>query len=394
MFGLNWIDVVIVILLALAVYASIKIGLLTQVFIVAGFLGALFVGGWLFPYLLPIHDRTLRTLINANLVLIAAIYTAMRGYDFAQKIHWSFPGSKLSRNKFLQQTETWLGFLPGVIGSLLTIWLLAVMVCRLPFAGLSNSVNDARIVQTLTQVLPPVPAVFAEFNRQIDPNAEPYVFAQSKPQASFDYSVASVELAATKAAPSVVRLTSFSCGGLISGSGFIVAPNLVATNAHVIAGATRPIIKYNNTSYEGVPVLFDPGIDFAVIRIQNLGGWPLALARENIAIDTSVAVLGYPGGNYTVSPGLIRDNASVFGRNIYDLGRIGRNIYAVQTNVNPGSSGGPVVLPDGRVAGIIFSKSNTSSDYGYALASSYLTGELSKAQKSYRRVSTGACIAN
>ncbi len=393
MFGFNWMDIIIVVLLLLAVVASVRIGLLTQMFVVVGFFGALFFCGWLFPHLLPIHDRTLRTIVNANLVLVAAIYAALRSFDLAQNIHWSFYGAKPGDRNIPRVVEAGFGALPGIIGSLLTIWLLAVMVGRLPFAGLSNSVNDARVVQVLTNVLPPVPAVFAEFNRQVDPNAQPYVFSRPRPQASFAYSATDVQLAAAQAAASVIRITSFSCGGLTTGSGFLVAPNLVATNAHVIAGAKRPIIKYNNTSYEGVPVLFDPSLDFAVMRVQNLNGRPLALAHDSVAIDTSVAVLGYPDGNYAVSPGLIRDEASVFGRNIYDLGHIGRDIYAVQTSVKPGSSGGPVVLPDGRVAGIIFSKSNALPDYGFALVSSHLVGELRRAETAYRRVSTGACIA-
>ncbi|HSX43086.1 MAG TPA: MarP family serine protease [Candidatus Saccharimonadales bacterium] len=393
MFGCNWIDLVIIVLLAGVVAEGIRIGVLSQLFVIAGFFSVLFISGWFFPHVVRFDDLTLRTVINAALVLLSATYAAMRSFDLGQKIHWSFRQGKLQKNRGLETAETILGSLPGLAAGVMLVWLLGVMVGRLPFVGLSNSVNDARIMQELTRRMPPVPAVFAEFNGQINPNAQPYVFLQPRPQATFQYDPAAVQAAAGKATASVVRITSFSCGGVAAGSGFVVAPALVATNAHVVAGSRRPIIKYGGNSYEGVPIYFDAGLDLALLRVQGLTAAPLELAPRNVALDTTVAVLGYPGGNYRVAPGIIRDTRATAGASIYDQGNFGRGIYLVQGQVDPGSSGGPIVMQNGRVAGIVFSKSTDVPNVAYALTSVHIGDALRQAGTSHRRVGTGACMA-
>jgi S1-C subfamily serine protease len=268
------------------------------------------------------------------------------------------------------------------------------MIGRLPFVGLSNSVNDARIIQTLTGKLPPAPAVFAEFNGHIDPNAQPYIFAQPKPQATFDYDPQVVQSAAARAELSIVRITSFSCGGIVAGSGFAVAPGLVATNAHVIAGSRRPIIKYNSNSYEGIPIYFDANLDLAILRVQGLGAPPLSLIPNNVSLNTTAAVLGYPGGNYRVEPGIIRDTRATAGTSIYDMGSFGRGIYVVQAQVDYGNSGGPIVTQSGKAAGIIFSKSTEVDDIAYALTSVHINDALRQAKTSHTRVGTGGCMVS
>ncbi len=394
MLGFNWIDLMIVVFLTVAVVTGLRIGVLSQLFVITGFFVSLFVCGWLFPVVVRFHDPTLRTTVNGSLVLLASLYAAMRGFDLGQSIHWSFRSGKLRKDHRLETTETILGALPSLLAGLTLVWLLGVAIGRLPFVGLSNSANDARIIQVLTRALPPVPAVFAEFNRNIDPNAQPYISAQPKPQTDFNFDPKIVVLAAAKANKSTVRITSFSCGGIVSGSGFVIAPGLVATNAHVIAGSKRPIIKYNNKSYEGVPIYFDSLLDLAIMHVPGLTTPPLSLATKNIALHTTVAVLGYPGGNYKVEPGIIQDTRATAGTNIYNLGSFDRGIYVVQAHVEYGNSGGPIVTQSGAVAGLIFSKSTEVSDAAYALTSTHISDALQQVKSSHTRVSTGACMVD
>ncbi len=393
MFGFNWVDVVVVVLLGLAVWEGVRIGLLSQLFVIISFFGALFLAGWAFPHVVRLSDPMLRTVVNAILVLLTAIYAAVRSFDLAQHIHWSIRLGEKDRHR-LKQLETVLGFVPGLAAGLVIVWLLGVMVGRLPLVGFSNSVTDSRIVRGLTETLPPVPAVFAEFDARIDPNTQPYVPVVVPSQPKFSYVADAVDSAAASASSSLVRITSFSCGGIVSGTGFVVGEGLVATNAHVIAGSKRPVIKYNGASYESEPVYFDANLDVAMLRVKGLNAAPLKLAPANVTLDTTVAVLGYPGGNYSVQPGIIRDTLAVAGASIYDRGTFGRGIYVVQTHVAYGNSGGPVVTPDGRVVGIIYSRSPDVSDVAYALTSVHLTTALQKATNSHARVGTGACMVD
>lgn len=392
MLGFNWVDAAIVVILIGVVIEGVRIGLLSQLFAIAGFFGTLFLAGWIFPHIVRFHDPTLRTTVNTVLVLLTSIYAAVRCLDLAQRIHWSFRIGGLVKDRRLKAIESALGGLAGLVAGIIVVWLLGVMAGRLPLVGFSNSVNDARIVQELTRALPPVPAVFAEFDRHIDPNAQPYVAARPKPQASFDYAPTDIERAAAKAAPSVVRVTSFSCGGIVSGSGFVVGQGLVVTNAHVIAGSKRPIVKYHDTSYETVPIYFDANLDLAVLQVRGLPAPSLPLAPNNIDTNTTVAVVGYPGGNYHVEPGIIRDTRAVAGTSIYDQGSFGRGIYLLQAHVDYGNSGGPVVTKNGQVAGIIFSRSEDVADVAYALTSVHIADALARTKVSHTRVGTGACM--
>jgi uncharacterized membrane protein required for colicin V production len=392
MFGFNWVDIIIVAIVAMAVVQGMRIGVLSQLFVIVGFFGALVITGWLFPYVVRFHNPTLRTMVNAILVLLTSIYVAMRSFDLGQSIHWSFRLGKLTKDRRLKAMEAILGGLPSLAASLILVWLLGVMIGRLPFVGLSNSVNDARILQGLTRSLPPVPAVFAEFDRQIDPNTQPYVSIEPKSQGSFNYVPMDVRQAAVRAASSIVRITSFSCGGIVSGSGFVVEPGLVATDAHVIAGSKRPIVKYNSRSYEGVPVYFDATLDLAILRVRGLPAPPLKLVHGEATLNTTVAILGYPGGNYRVEPGIIRDTRATAGTSIYDQGSFGRGVYLVQARVDYGNSGGPVVLDSGQVAGIIFGKSSDMPDAAYALTSVHIEKALQRVNVAHTRVSAGACM--
>jgi hypothetical protein len=394
MFGFNWIDLIIVLMLGVSVYLGLKIGFLTQFFTIPAFFGTLFLAGWLFPHLLPIHNDALKTIINASLVLSVASYASFKAFDLGQNIHWSFRLGKLRANQNYKKAEKYLGILPAVLACLAVVWLLGVGIGRLPFEGFSNSVNDSWVVQNLTRSLPSVPAVFAQFDKQIDPNSQPEVKGVPKPYADFNYSQADFQAAESRALASVVRITSFGCGGVVGGSGFVTAPGLVMTNAHVIAGVKRPIVKYEGNSYESIPILFNGGLDLAILRVPGLKAPPLALAKDISKAGTTVAVLGYPGGNYAAVPGLLRDDLEVSSTNIYDNISFNRHAYGLQAQTYKGSSGGPVVLRDGSVAGIIFSKSTQNDDYAYALASSYLIDGFNQTKSSTQRVGTGACTAN
>jgi S1-C subfamily serine protease len=392
MWGFNWVDLVLLCLLILAAIEGARIGILTQLFGFSAFFGILFSAGWLFPHLLLVHNANLRAFMNATLVLVAAACGGMYGLSVGEDIHWSLRIGKRMYKRNYKWAESWLGIFTGVTACLFAIWLLGVGVSRLPFEGLSNSASDSRIIQQVADHLPPVPAVFAEFNRQFDPNSQPYVSAQPKPNPSFEYSAAGYAVAKNKATASVVRITSFGCGGLVSGSGFIIAPNLVATNAHVIAGVKRPIVKHGRSSYAGVPIYFDAELDLAILRVNHLNGPSLSIDTAITKNNVTVTIIGYPGGNYEAIPGIIRQNLTTTSGNIYNQGSSSSNDYGIQATIEDGSSGSPVVLPDGQVVGIIFSRSLSASNYAYALSSIYIESALAQSATSYQRVGNGSCV--
>jgi S1-C subfamily serine protease len=385
---INWIDIIILLILAVAFYSGVRIGFIALLFGFGGFFSGLFIGGWVFPHLLPIPNQTVLALVNGNLVLLFAALAAIRAYEFGEHLHVSMHGRT-------HIVESAAGVTLSVGSALLAVWLLAAGIGTLPFAGLSNSANDALIIQTLDRHLPAAPAVFEEFKPLIDPNSPVRVFVKVAPNSSIGGSPIATATPATviKAGGSVVRITSFGCGGIVDGSGFVVAPGLVATNAHVIAGVNRPIIKSGKKSFAAKPVLFDPSQDLAILRVNGLSAKALRTVPTTLPANTAVYAIGYPSSIYTEASGIIISNQQTQGTNIYGIGSITRDVYVVKIHIDQGSSGGPIVTSAGAVAGIVFAKDDMANNIGYAMTLSSLMADIQRAEMSNTRVGTGACFA-
>jgi S1-C subfamily serine protease len=262
---------------------------------------------------------------------------------------------------------------------------------------LTYEIQTSRILQALDRSLPPAPDVLARLDRALGSGALPRVFTglePSPPTAVTGPNAAAVQAAAAAGRAATVRVEGLGCGGLLEGSGFVAGDGLVATNAHVVAGVDRPVVVDAKGTHRATVVLFDPDLDFAVLRTTNLAAAPLPLASSNSARGTVGAALGYPGGgDFTVQPAAVLDRRIAIGRNIYGSGLIRRDIYTLQAVVRPGNSGGPLVTPDGTVIGVIFATSTVNGNIGYALTSSEVLSDLHAAANS-GTVATGACVAD
>jgi S1-C subfamily serine protease len=147
-------------------------------------------------------------------------------------------------------------------------------------------------------------------------------------------------------------------------------------------------------STDATTVLFDPDLDLAILSIADTPGPPLPLATELLERGAPGAVLGFPqGGPLDVRRAAVRRTfANVVGLDIYGHGEVDRQVLELQTLVRPGNSGGPFVLPDGRVAGVVFAASSSDEDVGYAFAATEVDDPLRSAIGRTTPVDTGPCI--
>jgi len=196
------------------------------------------------------------------------------------------------------------------------------------------------------------------------------------------------------AAPSTVRVVGTGCGEVLSGSGFVVSGDYVVTNAHVVAGVDAPEVqRQDGTSQPGTTVLFDPRTDLAVLHVEAAPGPPLPLLATDVDRGTGGAALGYPGGgDLTGERAAVRRPIAAVGRDIYSTREVERQVYELQARIEPGDSGGPFVLPDGSVAGVVFAASPTDPSLGYAIASTEVIPDVDRAAGRTRPVSTGGCV--
>jgi S1-C subfamily serine protease len=288
-----------------------------------------------------------------------------------------------------------LGSVLSAASVLIAAWALASIFIRLPFAGINQQIQGSTILTTLTRTLPPAPGLIARLEQIIAPSGFPRVFAGIEPSPAAPVTgptSGDVTSATTAGRATTVRIEGAGCGGLVEGSGFVVAPGMVATNAHVVAGIAHPMVIDSAGEHAATVVSFDPNLDFALLRTSGLAGAPLVVSPSEYPRGTTGAVLGYPGGGpFTVSPAAILDEQTALGRNIYGSGLVHRQIYALQVVVRPGNSGGPFIAPDGTVVGVVFAASANNDNVGYALTSAEVRSQIINAGSN--GVSTGGCAS-
>lgn len=198
------------------------------------------------------------------------------------------------------------------------------------------------------------------------------------------------------AAQSVVRIggTAFACGQNQTGSGFVIAPNRVVTNAHVVAGVDQPVVEApNGQTLEGRIVYFDPIDDLAIIAADGLLPAPLALSPA-LTVGADAVVEGYPyGGPFTTGAAEVLAVSVERIPDIYGTSRTEREVYTLAALVQPGNSGGPLLAPDGRVAGVVFARNADDPELGYAMTNTQLTPVATAAPSLNAPVSSGTCVS-
>jgi len=288
----------------------------------------------------------------------------------------------------------------GAIGNLIvTAFVIALVGSGVSAMGvpvLSPAVAGSRVLSTLDQVTPaPVRNLLAEFRTAALGEGIPWLVevldgpteAPELPSGGID----DAELA--RAAASVVRITgtAFQCGSNLSGSGFVVAENRIVTNAHVVAGVTEPIVEApGQPAVAGRVVAFDPANDLALIAVSGLETPPLAIADP--ATGSDVAVAGYPfGGPLELRSARVMSVGPI---TIEEGGRTStRDIMTLATDVDHGNSGGPVLTGDGAVGAVVFAKSESVANVGYAIPVSALEPLAATAPSLDEPVDSGSCVS-
>jgi S1-C subfamily serine protease len=193
---------------------------------------------------------------------------------------------------------------------------------------------------------------------------------------------------------SVVRVFGTACGLGIEGSGWVAAPGLVITNAHVVAGETDTEVQVGGVGpgQPAQPVAFDVHDDIAVLRVPGLSLPALSFARDP-ATGTAVAILGYPlDGAFDAEAGRLGQTETVSTQNAYGEGNVLRSIAALRGLVRPGNSGGPLVDGRGQVVATVFAAlTGTSRPGGFAVPNPLVRAQLATAKSRLGAVSTGRC---
>jgi S1-C subfamily serine protease len=388
--GVNALDLLLIVLLALSGVSGYRRGFTLQAFGFGGLLIGLVVGALLAPFFANIVDGP-----NARAGLAVLVLLAVAALGNAAGWFIGVHARHRAASKFAK-ADSVAGSAVAVGASLLAIWFLALNLASGPFPAIATEIRGSAVVRTLDAALPQPPSLLAQVRGLFNRFGFPDVFSGIPPLPAEPVqppSQAEARAAAEAAASSTLQVIGPACDVIQEGSGFVAADGYVVTNAHVVAGMDDPEVRSTAGWSDATTVLFDPDLDLAILSVPGATGPPLPLATEPLDRGAPGAVLGYPqGGPLDVRRAAVRRTIDAVGRDIYGHGEVERLVLELQTLVRPGNSGGPFVLPDGRVAGVVFAASSGDDDVGYAIAADEVEDPLRNAVGRTTPVDTGPCI--
>jgi len=356
-------------------------GLIVGALTLAGFGFGAFAGSRLGPLVLSDGSESPYAPLCAALgALLAGALIAVAVESFALGLR-----AKLIRRPSLHLADGAGGAALIAAVALGMAWVFGAVALHAPATErLRADVQESVILRSLNEVLPPSGPVLNALDR-VDP--APSIAGPAPPPRPPDPAIAA-DPEVEAAADSVVRVLSTACGLGVEGSGWAVAPGLIVTNAHVIAGAedTTVTTRYG-IELDATPVYYAPPDDLALLRVE--ADLPLLSVSERRPAGADAAVLGYPeNGPFSLSPARIGETRTTISEDSYGNGPVEREIVAIGGAVRSGNSGGPLVDGAGQVVGTVFAATTSGAPGGFAVPAELVDQALGRARDS---VQTGPC---
>lgn len=391
MFGLTILDLLLILtLLSYGLY-GLRSGFLVTVGGIAGFAaGAMaafvavpLVGGWV-----PDSSWRLTAIIAAAVLLIVV------GHGLGTML-----GRRLRntvRIRELNVIDRLAGAVLSFVVAALVMSMLAFSVSALGVPFLSQQLAESKVIRFIDGSTPsPLRAGIAQLRSTVLGNGIPKLIEGAVPGTQVPVPNQNTDTPALNAAAeSVLRIagTAYACGQNQTGSGFVVSPGRVVTNAHVVAGVPEPVVEIpGRGAMPGRVVYFDGQHDLAVLAVDGLPSNPLPLTG-NLPAGSTAAFAGYPhGGPFQSKPAAVQGISTVLVPDIYGNNPAPANVYRLAGDIQPGNSGGPLLTTDGQVAGVIFAKTTSDSALGFALTMDELAPVAAQAPGLDSAVSPGQC---
>jgi S1-C subfamily serine protease len=302
----------------------------------------------------------------------------------------------------LRQVDSFMG--AGVQGAaaLVVAWLVALPLTESSaYTGLTSAVRDSSVLRVTDTMMPNVLRELpAELTKLLDVSGFPDVLAPFSPTPITDVGPAdpvllnSPVVREARASVLKVRARAASCSRALEGTGFVIAPQRVITNAHVVAGTDRVAVETSRGALDATVVSYDPNTDVAVLKVPQLRAPVLQLAPAPAATGSDALVLGYPlDGPYTASAARVRDRIRLRGPDIYNGATVVRNVYTVRAVVRSGNSGGPLLDGSGQVLGLVFGAAVDNDETGFVLTEEEIADDIAAAPSQTDKIPTGVCAA-
>ena len=366
--------------------------LLSAVGILAGFI----IGLGVAPLVLQITDQVgIRFLLALGMLILLIGLGQLLGSALGHAIR------DRMKTKSGQRVDSSFGAILMSVFSLVLIWLIATPMAT----GLSNSVGkgvrESAILREVNKVMPDeLTQLPRSISGMLNDSGLPPVMMPWEDGSSVDVEAPDIEVAdqamVQDIRPSVVHVIADAdgCRRRMMGSGFVTADNYVVTNAHVVAGTQTAYVDTVVGIKEARVVYYNPEVDIAVLRAENLGLEPLGWADGPAYTGDDAVVMGFPhSGPFTANAARIRERVNIAGPDIYSNSRVERESYILRGTVVQGNSGGPLISSDGTVLGLIFGASVDDTDTGYAITAEEVRAHVGDVTRFENSVDTQECVA-
>ena len=339
-------DWIVLLVVCLSAFYGLATGLVRGALSLAGFALGAYVGARVAPMLLSDGSPYGPVVALAGAVLGGTLLRGVAGLlgGMLRTTIGAVPG--------LRTVDSAAGFVLGAAAGVVLCWAVGAVLLYLPGqADLRRSVQESAILSGINDVFPPE-RLLATIER-VDPLG---VLGGPTALVPSPNGALARDPDVVRASQSVVRIRGIACGLGVEGSGWIVQRGLVVTNAHVVAGVSRPLVDRGDGSAQPAAVVaFDEHNDVAVLRVPGLAGRPLPVADPERS--AAVVIVGYPeNGPLARSPARLGGTNDILTRDAYGRGPVTRVVTTLRGVVRPGNSGGPGVDARGRVRTTVFAR--------------------------------------
>ena len=391
---MNLLDLIIVVALVAAGVGGYRLGFVARALSWVGLALGLYVAARLLPSAVELVGQgasTATRLVVAVVVLIGGAFVGQGlGLLAGSKLRMVLPPGPIRR------VDRGVGALLGALGVLLSLWLLLPAMAEVKGSA-ARLTRSSRVAGLVDEVLPQPPGTLQSLRTLVGDVDFPKVFEglyrapeTGPPPESSGLPTAALD----QVKASTVKVEGKACSRTQNGSGFVVAPNTVVTNAHVVAGEkTTEVIRPDRKRVKAVVTVFDANRDLAVLRVEGLGLDPLPMVAKTSGEGAQGAVLGHPGGQVpiAVAPSKVNSRVQATGRDLYDRRPTTRDVFILASRLAPGYSGGPFVNTAGEVAGVAFAIAPDRDGVAYAVTDVELRAALAANRGTSQ--STGPCLS-
>ena len=390
----QWLDLAVIAVAFVAAISGWRSGALGSLLALVGVVLGLVAGVLLAPHVVTtIGGPRTQLFVTLFLILALVVIGEIAGVVLGRAVRGAI------RNRAVRTFDSVIGVGLQLVAVLVAAWLLGSLLASGDQPNLAAAVRGSKVLAQVDEVAPSwlrsvpnrlkalwntsgLPDVLPQFGRTPIINVD-------APDASLANDAV---VGATRGSVVKIRGVAPGCQKVLEGSGFVVAPNRVMSNAHVVAGSENVTVEVDGDTYDASVVSYDPNADISILDVPNLPAAPLPFVDAPAPGGTDAIVMGYPGGgDFVATPARVREIIELNGPDIYRTTTVTREVYTIRGTVRQGNSGGPMINRSGKVLGVVFGAAVDDADTGFVLTSNEVSRQLAKIGNT-QRVATGACV--